>query len=125
LTHLGHTLKKDPAIRLTFATTPELTEEHWRYAAQDAMILHWLHVKQAEKLRRDNLWATAVIENKMIPGLVVMAQAGVPFNEERWLALEAQAKEKRLGIEKALTGMLPRKYVDGKGKRIGPEQQGI
>jgi DNA polymerase-1 len=78
-----------------------LTEEHLRYAADDAAVLVPLYQALAAKIKAAKLTPVAEIEQRCLPALVWTAANGVAFNRQRWesLAATARTESKRLLTE--------------------------
>ena len=79
----------------------QLTDEMLIYAAKDAEVLPPLQEKLATKVEDGDLKRVMEIEQRALPAMVWMANAGVPFDVEGWRRhLEQVEEEKsRLGLE--------------------------
>jgi DNA polymerase-1 len=79
----------------------ELTDEMLPYAAKDAEVLPPVQEKLAAKVEDADLKRVMEIEHRALPAMVLMANAGVPFDAEGWQRYLEQLEEEknRLGCE--------------------------
>lgn len=82
-----------------------LSEEQVRYAGLDAAITLPLLHRLREDLAAADLVETAELENRCLLGVVSMAMAGVPFDEERWIHRFAEDVRSRDEARVSLEGL--------------------
>lgn len=101
--YLGFPLEKEE--RSSFAMHPEIvrrmksppvwTDAQLDYAATDVFTLEDTIRLQKEAITKADLWATADVENGIVPIVADMEYVGIWVDEEEWLALAAQAAEEK------------------------------
>jgi DNA polymerase-1 len=71
----------------------DLTHEQLDYAAADVAVLMPLYDALASKIETAGMSRVAEIENRGLPAMVWLEQAGVPFDRTAWQALAEQAAQ--------------------------------
>lgn len=88
-------------------SSPVLTEEQKRYAAEDVIWLPKLRVVLKPKLKELGLNAVAMIEFNAILPEAAMELAGIFFDQEKWLKLAAANRLMETKLRKELMHELP------------------
>jgi DNA polymerase-1 len=84
-----------------------LTPEMRTYAARDAEVLLPLHEILMDKVKRERLERIAGIENRALPAITRMAEAGVPFDAEGWKECLKRVEEERDRLKEQLNELAP------------------
>ena len=78
-----------------------------QYAGRDASVLLPLHDALMGEAAKAGIERAAAIEFGALPAVVWMGLAGVPFDREAWLAVDARARAEKAGIEADLNALAP------------------
>lgn len=84
-----------------------LTEEQYRYAARDAAALPPLLDRLGQKLVDQGLQNVFTLECRCLPGLVWLADAGVPLDVGQWTALAEEAETDQVLLAAACDSLAP------------------
>lgn len=84
-----------------------LTPDQLAYAATDVDVLGPLHDALTAKVNDAGLADVADLEMRCLPAIVWLAGAGVAFDKDAWLALEAEADAEAFRLGKELDALAP------------------
>jgi DNA polymerase-1 len=90
-----------------------LTAAQLDYAAEDARVLAPLHAAQMTRLRAAGLERVYEIERRCLPAVVWMADKGVAFDRQTWLALAGEAEAEANALSDRLNQLAPQNAQAG------------
>jgi DNA polymerase-1 len=101
---LGHLLDK---TQQQSDWSKELTPEQLRYAALDVAVLLPLYQTLRQKIRESGQEGVAEIEERCLPAMVWLANAGVPFDSAAWRELGENALAEAHRVQQQLDAAAP------------------
>lgn len=119
------TITKDSAWKTPF-TVRGIT-----YAAEDVMALHKINEAQKILLKKENLLATASLENKFVVPLAYMSFCGIHLNRQKWLdKMEDDKAKLQASLNKLndwIIANMPStsKFIDNQGDLFTQEFQSV
>jgi DNA polymerase I len=119
--YLGLLVNKE--LQTSNWANPNLTDEQIQYAAYDAAVVIPLIRKLAGLLKVVNLWTTAQIENRCLPAVVWMKNAGIKLNQDAWLDVEHDNLVERAAVVRQLNEMAGTNSVAGRVCNWNSHQQ--